>query len=534
MTRKGILGLILAGIFIFAACGTGGGNAQPTPTPAEQPAAQAQPTPTPTPEPPAVEAGLGRGIVVAFAAEPPVLSPPQAIITAAFYVTSMTHNGLFRICTHTLMPVPDLVSEWTAISETVFEFTIHEGIRFHNGEEMTAEDIVASFAYARTYPESINAHRSFSDFEVVDRYTVRIDTRFPNANLFVDLASSANFIMPKSLIDAGHDFNDDPVGSGPFVFENWVRGSSLTFRAFEDYFDRDRAARVESVTIQIIPDGFARTVALETGEIDYNVMLQSADIARMEADPNFNVVNLPGNQHNIMWLNNTLPQFSTPERRRIIQMAIDKESMVLAAYDGFIQPTWSQAPSPFIGASETGAPTFDPEGAIALMEQYGIDPASLGFEIVTHAGPRATMAAVIQANLASVGIPVTILMQDAQAINGLLNAGDFEAGIFGFTQPSLLGFMRTQFHSASIGTTNRSRVDNPELDDLINRATAEVNDDAARNALLAEAVIIANTNVYQIPLHTANLVRAHAANLVVPEHPATDFPLYLNMIFWQD
>ena len=532
MKKKGILCLVLAVVLIlgtFAAC-TGGNQPAPptggTPTP--------PPAQTPTPEPPPAGTELGRGIVVAFAAEPPVLSPPQAIITAAFYVTSMTHNGLFRIDTETLMPVPDLVSEWTAVSPTVFEFTIHEGILFHNGEEMTSEDIVASFEYARTYPESINSHRSFSIFEVVDRYTVRIDTGFPNATLFVDLASSANFIMPASLINAGHDFNEDPVGSGPFVFESWTRGSSLFFTAFEDYFDTDRAARVESVTIQIIPDGFARTVALETGEIDYNVMLQSADIARLEADPNFNVVNLPGTQQNIMWLNNTLPQFDTPEKRQIISMAIDKDSMVLAAYDGFIDATWSQAPMPFIGASETGAHRFDPEGAIALMEELNIDPASLGFEIVTHQGPRATMAAVIQANLHDVGIPVTILMQDAQAINGLLNSGDFQAGIFGFTQSSLLGFMRTQFHSMSIGTTNRSRVDNPELDALLNRANAEVNDDNARNALLAEAVIITNENTYQIPLHTANLVRAYNANLVVPEHPATDFPLYLNMIFWRD
>ncbi|MCL1995262.1 MAG: ABC transporter substrate-binding protein [Defluviitaleaceae bacterium] len=529
MKKKLSLTLVLVGMLAFTACGIGGTDPQPAPTDTVTPQQQA-----PVLEPPSIEAGLGRGIVVAFAAEPPVLSPPQAIISAAFYVTSMTHNGLFRIDTETLMPVPDLVSEWQAVSDTVFEFTIHEGIRFHNGEEMTAEDIVASFAYARTYPESINSHRSFSDFEVVDRYTVRIDTGYPNAMLFIDLASSANFIMPRSLIEAGHDFNENPVGSGPFVFENWTRGSSLFFTAFEDYFDQERAARVESVTIQIIPDGFARTVALETGEIDYNVMLQSSDIARIDADPNFSLVNVPGTQHNIMWLNNTLPQFDTPEKRRAIAMAIDKESMVWAAHDGFIDATWSQAPMPFIGASEIGAHTFDPQGSIALMEEHGIDPASLGFEIVTHAGPRSTMAEVIQANLSAVGIPVTIRMQDAQAINGLLNSGDFEAGIFGFTQSSLLGFMRTQFHSVSIGTTNRSRVDNAEIDNLIDRATAEVNDDNARNNLLADAVIIANQNSYQIPLHTATLIRAHNANLVVPEHPATDFPLYLNMVFWLD
>jgi peptide/nickel transport system substrate-binding protein len=337
--------------------------------------------------------------------------------------------------------------------------------------------------------------------------------------------------MPKSLIDAEHDFNENPVGSGPFVFEDWTRGVSLSFTANENYFDAARAARVESVTIRIISEGFARTLALEAGEIDYNVMLQSSDIANMEANTAMTVVNLPSTQQNIMWLNNTLPQFDTVEKRTIIAMAIDKEAMVLVAYDGYVEPTWGQAPMAFIGATEDGMPRFDPDGARALLEEHNIDPATLGFEIVTHAGPRAAMAEVIQANLRDIGVPVTIRMQDASAINGLLNAGEFEAGIFGFTQSSLLGFMRTQFLSISIGSTNRSRVDNGQLNGLIFGATSEM-DVNARTAMLTQAVQITNENVYQIPLHTATLVRAHNAGLIVPEHAATDFPLYLNMVRW--
>ena len=510
MKKKGVLGLVLTVVLlagVFSAC-------------------RRQSTAAPSAE------GLGRGIVVAIGADTPAIAPAQFNNTTGFYVVTMTHNGLFRIDAETLDPVPDLTADWKAISNTVFEFTIHEGIKFHNGEEMTAQDIVASFNYARTFPISENSLRSLVDYETVDRYTVRINTGNPNAMLFNDLASHATFIMPKSLIDAGNDFNVNPIGSGPFVFQEWRRGDSFSFTAFNDYFDKERAAKVESVTIRIIPEGFSRTLALETGEIDYNVFLQSSDVNRLENDPNFTVVIAPSTQYNMMYLNNDLPQFDSVYKRRAIGMAIDKESMMLAAYDGFTEPSWSQGPPVFAGATEEGSYRFDPAGARSLLAEHNITPASLGFEIITHAGPRATMAQVVQANLADIGITVTIVMQDVPTLQQRLNSGNFEAGFMGFTQSSLLGYMRLVFAGFSIGTTNRSRVNDLELNSLIFRATAQVTDIDARNVFLEQAVILANQQAYQIPLHLATLIRAHNSNLIVPEHAATDFPLYLNMVYW--
>ena len=482
---------------------------------------------------PAEPGDLNRGIIVAIGSDPPAIGPARHNALTGFYMTTMSFNGLFRICAETLEPVPDLVANWRAVSDTVFEFTIHQGIRFHNGEVMTAEDVVASLYYVRTHPQAAVAHRSIVAKEVVDRYTVRIDTGEPNSMFFNDLANQANFIMPRSLIQAGNDFNVNPIGSGPFVFQEWVRGDMIVFTAFEDYFDRARAPRVASVTFRVIPEGFARTIALETGEIHYNVILQSSDITRMRANPNITTMLTPGAQHNILYLNNELPQFNTVYKRRAIGMAIDKEALALVAFDGFVDHTSVQGPTVFVGATEVGTYSFDPSGARALLAQHNINPATLGFQIIASTPPRAAMAQVVQANLADIGIPVTIIQQDVPTTQARLNAGEFEAAFMGFTQPTLLGYLRAKFHSSNIGTTNRSRVNNPELDRLIDQALAEVIDENRRNALVSQALVLANQNAYQIPTHMAMLTRAWSADLVVPEHAATDFPLYLNMVYWR-
>lgn len=487
-----------------------------------------------TPEQVEETGGLGKRIVVGIAADTPAIAPAQFNNTTGFYIATMTHNGLFRIDAETLLPVPDLVSEWSSISDTEFEFTIHKGIKFHNGEEMTSADIIASFDYAKTFPISVNSLRSLSSYEAVDTYTIRINTGYPNALLFYDLASHPTFVLPKSLIDVGHDFNAEPVGSGPFKANELKPGDYYIFDAFEEYFDQERAAKVESVTLRIIPEGFSRTLALEAGEIDFNVSVQPQDIGRMYGNSDISVINKPGTQHVVMYLNNELPQFDTVEKRRIISMAIDKEAMMLAAYEGNIEASNSHAALVFDGSTEEGAATYDPEGAKALLQELNIDPKTLGFEIIAAVDVWAVQAQVVQDNLAKIGIPVTIVRLDVPATQQKLNAGEYQAAFMGFTQPSLLGYMRLNFHSSNIGTINRVRVNNPELDALINAAVSETTDVEARVKLLRQAVVMANENAYLIPSHTNMLQRAHTNKLVVPEVAATDFPLYLNMVYWAD
>jgi len=530
---KKILSIILAGAFIIGALGACAQTpSQPAPPASVQPApSQPGAAPAPTPTPPPAEAPLGRGITIATQNEAPSIAPARHNAMAGGYKNLLTHNGLFRVSASNLDPVPDLVESWAAVSDTVFEFTIYDNIMFHNGDNMTAYDIAASLEYVRTTPDARSAHFSIESWEVVDTYTIRLSTGDePNAQLFADLAHTGNFIMPLSLIEAGHDFNTQPVGSGPFVFEEWRFGDFLRFSAFEDYFDAERSPNVEYTLWRIIPEGAARTIALETGEVDFVVEVAFADVPRLQGESGITVYTGSGAGHNQLLLNTSLPIFEDINVRRAIDMAIDREAIVLAGFNGLAIPTSQQTPPIFDGASSQGLREFDPEAARAILAENGIDPATLSFDIIADNEDRRRMGEVVQSNLLDIGIETTITMNDLATSLSRMTDGDFEAAFAGFTSASLLGFMRSVL-TTEPDRENRSRIDVPEINELV-LAAVNVMDTNERNAMLYEASILANEHVGLIPTHMAMIIRAFNSNLVVPEISAVG-NMQFNMVFWE-
>jgi len=534
MKRNRILAMILTGALLvgaFAAC-------QPTPAEPTPPTGTAPPTQATTPTQPAAPGDaapaaaepISRGLVIATQNEPPSVAPGRHVALAGGFMNALTHNGLFKMNYSDLEPIFDLITGWTAVSDTVFEFTLREGVTFHNGEEMTAYDVVASMFYLRTYPEARAQHGSIVYSYVVDRYIFRLDTGTPNAALFVDLTNQANFILPQSLIDAGHDFTADPVGSGPFVFDEWRTGDMLNFTRFDNYFDTDRAAQLEYVTWRIIPEGSSRTIALETGEVDYIVEVAFPDIPRLQSDPNIYVQIIPGTAFNFLLLNNDLPYFENVYVRRAIDMAIDKEAAVIASVDGFGIPLWRNTPPVFAGSSDIGIRSFDPDGARALLAEHNIDPSNISFAMLASNEEGRRRGEVVQANLADIGILTTIEMVDLATYLNVTQFGYYEAGFGGFIASNLIQFLRGTSHIDSINAQNRSRMYSRELSDLVNEAIATVDADA-RLAVLYEASRVANEHVGFIPMHQGMLVRAFNSNLVAPELSATG-SMHFNMVYW--
>jgi len=537
--RKRLIGLVLVSAMAFgvlAACAPAAAPeapaapTAPAATPAATPATQ---TPAPADVPAEADDArpVGPGFTIAVNQETPTMAPGRHGTVHGHWKNIMTHNGLFRI-SEDLSPIPDLVKEWRALSDVEFEFTLHEGVMFHNGEELTAYDVINSLEFMRQFPEGAGQRTSVRSGEVIDRYTFTLYTGEPNSLLIFELAHHANFILPTSLMDAGNDFNDNPIGSGPFVFENWNRGDSLTFSRFDSYFDEDRTARVEYIHWRLIPEGTGRTIALETGEVDYIVPVAPPDFARLDADPNVTVLQVPSIRIHYMLFNHTLPMFQDVYVRRVIDMAIDRDAIVLAGFDGWGVPLWQQFPPDLPGSSSDGIRGFDPEGARALMAEQGINPGDITFNMIAISEEQRRKAEVVQSNLADVGIAATVSQIDLAGWLGQANAAQHDIAISTFTPTSLIGFLRATLHTNAIGAQNWSFFDDAHFSALIDEAIATV-DPAANEALLYQITTIANENVHWIPTNMAVEMRAFNRNLIQPEMAANG-NMFFNMMYWAE
>ena len=145
--------------------------------------------------------------------------------------------------------------------------------------------MVATLEYAKSLPATTTYTSNMKSIEAVDDFTVKITTNEPYAGLLYDLGYHFNWILPKGLIESGNDFNENPIGTGPYKLVEWVSGDHLTFEAFDDYFDAERKAKIKNLEFTIIPEGVTRALALETGEVDFVWETNGADAASLLNNP---------------------------------------------------------------------------------------------------------------------------------------------------------------------------------------------------------------------------------------------------------
>ncbi|MCL2564937.1 MAG: ABC transporter substrate-binding protein [Defluviitaleaceae bacterium] len=532
MKKKAILSLALAGALLLGACTPAQQQATPpaggTQTETTTPEQGGTTTTTETQQP----ANLDRGLTMAGIAEPPSIAIARHTTLVGHFMNVMQSNGLFRTYYGTSTPVPDLVREWRAVTDTIFEFDLHEGVLFHNGEELTADDVVASMYYVRTTPDQRAVHLSAVGWEAVDRYTVRFDTGEPQALFFFDLAHHGNHIMPRALIEEGNDFDLNPVGTGPFVFDEWRRGDSLRWTRFDEYFDVDRAPTLAYIHWRIIPEGTSRAIALEAGEVDYLLDVPFPDIPRLEAEPHLTVQSVASTTFQYLTLNNDRFPFNNIHVRHAIDMALDREAMLIASLDGYGVAISGTIPPMMPGASPHNLREFDPQGARDLLAEHNLDPATLGFEMIVFDEMQRRRAEVAQANLMDIGIQTTISQVDFATWGDLTIGDTFDASFANWTSLNLLAFMRSLLTIEFIDINNRSRFRNEEVSDIIETAMVTV-DEAQRLAMLYDASTITNYYSPHLATNMGLIIRAFNANLHAPELGGNGF-MHMNMMRWMD
>ena len=468
-------------------------------------------------------------ITIATMGETPSLSPTEHNAVAGDYMNLLTYNKLFKR-EMDMNPVPDLVDSYENISDTEWQFKIKQGVKFHDGSEMTVEDVKASLEWAQGFAEVNLYNKDIVSVDIVDETTVKITTDGPDAMLLDNLCHHGNSIVPKKLIDEGHDFNTEPIGTGPYKLVEWNRGDSLVFEAFEDYFGG--APAIKHMTWKIIPEGSSRTIALEAGEVDFIVEVENMDADRLRENPDVEVIEYENTSVNWLMLNNEKPGLDNENVRHAINTAIDKESVITVALNGMGKPALSQMPMNFAGATEENADTYDAAKAQEWLDQSGVDPSTISLPIICSDDTKKRAGEVIQANLKEIGINATIENMDLATYLSATAEGDYTAAIGGYTSSSLLGYVVGVYHSSSINASNKTRLNNAEVDALIDKAKTTLNEEE-RIATLEELSALLNSICSQAPLYQPTTLRAYNSKLQGVEVSDSGY-LYFENVSWAE
>ena len=475
------------------------------------------------------DGGTKDSIIIATANETPSLSPTEHNAVAGSYMNLLTYNTLFKSDME-MNPVPDLVEDYENISESEWEFTIKTGVKFHDGSEMTVEDVKASLEWAKGFPEVSLYNDDIVSVDIVDDDTIKITTPGPDAMLLSNLCHHGNAIVPKALIDSGHDFNTEPIGTGPYKFVEWNRGDSVVFEAFEDYFDG--APAIKNMTWKVIPEGSSRTIALEAGEIDFIVEVEAMDSDRLKGNEELEVIQYEATDESWLMMNNEKPQFQNQNVRHAINSAINKDDIVTVAFNGLAVPAISQCPYNFEGSTEENADVYDVAKAQEYLDASGVDPSTITFSIICSDDQKKRAGEVIQANLKEIGIECTIESMDLATYLSVTTEGDYEASIGGYSSSNLLSYVVGVYHSDSINASNKTRLNNPEVDALIDQAKVTL-DDAERVKIFEELSALLNELCTQAPLYQPINLRAFDAKLGGVE-VSDSGTLYFEKCYWEE
>jgi len=459
-------------------------------------------------------------VTVATADETPSINPADSNAVAQSYVNALMFNSLFRLDKN-LNPVPDLAESYDAVEQAdgsyLWTFKLKQGVKFHDGTVMNANDVAACLNNTKNMPEVSLYASEFAQHgvTVVDENTISLVTPGPSASLLYDLSHHGNAVTPKRFIDNGETTSDHPIGTGPYKFVKWSRGEQIEFTAHEDYFDKDNAPKIKNVIWRIIPEGSSRTIALEAGEVDYVIELDTTSVTSLDANDKINVMKVPSTSHNWLCINNEVEPFNDINVRKALNAAVNKENVIKVALNGLGIVASSQTPLGMlgeIGEYQSGYDKYDVALAKEYMAAWGGDPSTIKLDMICSNDTKRRAAEVIQDNLKEIGINAEIVSMDLATYLDETRLGNFSGFIGGWTCDEMMNFLKGVCHSNNINASNKTRAGSPELDAIIDQACMTI-DRAEREQLLQSATRILNEACYQVPLYQDFTVSAHNVNL---------------------
>lgn len=412
--------------------------------------------------------------------EPPHLDPTGGAAAAIDEVVyANVFEGLTRIGRNGEVK-PALAKSWTISDDGLtYTFTLQDGVKFHDGSDMTAEDV--KFSLDRAMGEdSTNAQKALFEpiesVEATNPSTVVVTLKRPTGHFLFNMGWGDAVVVAPETADNN---KATPVGTGPFKFGEWVSGDRITLVKNPDYWGPPVA--LEKATFKIIPDPAAAVAAVMAGDVDAFANFPAPEaVPQFQADPRFTVAVGSTEGETILSTNNGKAPFDNLKVRQAIAHAIDRQAIIDGAMFGLGTPIGSHfAPHHPAYVDLTGTYPYDLEKAKALLAEAGFPD---GFE-ATLKLPPPTYARrggeIIADQLGKIGIKLEIIpVEWAQWLEQAFKGKDYDLTIVSHTEPMDIGiYARDDYYFD---------YHNPKFNEVMDNLAAET-DTQKRYALMGEA-----------------------------------------------
>lgn len=428
----------------------------------------------------ALEAKAGGTLTVVLDGEIDTIDPHKSVTIVGAQVWPNIFESLVKQTPNLDAVEPLLAESWEQPDDVTYIFKLRQGVKFHNGDDFTAEDVKASFD--RVMDEATGASRR-PDFlpvaavEVVDDYTVKFTMSAPYGPFLSKLENLA--ILPAGQTS---DPAQEPIGTGPFKFKEWITGQSITLEKTPDYWQTG-LPYLDSIVYRPIAEPSTRIVELQTGNVDVLNAVPAKDVATLEADANLTVHRNAGVTRDHVGFNMESPIFKdNPNLRKAIAWAVDRETIANTILYGLAAPAQVAIPTSHwaYNPAVEGAYGFDLAKAKEYYDQADPKPTEITVKVSPTYPDQIKMAELMQPALKEIGIDLKIeQLEWSTWIDTVVVKGDYDMEIVlisGGSDPD--DFFYQWHHTGEV--FNIWRYSDPEMDSLLEQGRTTVAQDARK------------------------------------------------------
>lgn len=452
-------------------------------------------------------------LTIALPSEPASLDIFQLSDSAATLVSKVHCEGLLRRNDATMEYEGVLAKSWEHLDDNTIRFHLRDDVYFHNGEKMTAEDVLFMFQRGNELPLQSSFFNMYDldKCKIIDDYTLDVVTFEPFPPMEDFMSDPADCVLSKKAVESStpealvRDLNG--AGTDPYKFVEWIAGDRIVFERNEKYWGEK--PEFKNLVFRIITDSTARTLAFEAGDVDICMSPLTTSVDSLRQNPNCDIWTCDTFTTSNIVFNCTVAPLDNKLVRQALAYALDLDTIVDTVFSG----TGKKHDSFFTPQNEGYHPAdpekhkalleYNPEKAKELLAEAGY-PDGFTLKVWTNESQnRIDLAEILQNNWGAIGVDVEVSIMEFATLMAEYSKGIHEVVICAFAPTGKDGqFYYPYMHSTGPFRRNYAGIRNPEIDKLMETAQSTLNAED-RAAKYAEVIDILREEVYMIPLHNS-------------------------------